>query len=169
MVSVLVVCFFGVVLPMSLLLLFGFSLPKMSRKISLDVRSGVSGFSPLFLWFFSPTSSPFLFLFPFFFLREIAQVVTGHTPTRTLCSCFLFLILSPPQPGLSPCLAVRPFFLAFCQGAILGPRAFWRLLGFSRYCGGLEITRPLLRLFSRTRGGKGASLLLVPVFVFPFS
>ena len=39
--------------------------------------------------------------------------------------------------------------------------------GFSRYLGGLRLLAPLLRPFSRTRGGKGASLLLVPCFVFP--
>ena len=68
-VLVLVVCFFSCCFAYVFALLFGFSLPKMSRKNSLDVRSGVS-------WFFfslplvsSPTSSPFLFLF---FLREKA-------------------------------------------------------------------------------------------------
>ena len=65
--------------------------------------------------------------------------------------------MSPPQPGLSPVLAVRPFFLAFCRGAILGPGRFWDSPGTP------------LRPFFWTRGGKGASLLLVPCFVFPVS
>ena len=64
--------------------------------------------------------------------------------------------MSPPQPGLSPVLAVRPFLLAFCRGAILGPGRFLDSLGTS------------LRPFSRTRGGKGASLLLMLVLLFPF-
>ena len=73
--------FFGAVLPVYCLLIV-FSLPKRSRKNSLDVRSGVLGFFSLFLWFFRRCRRPFGFLF-LFLLREIAQVVTGHTPTRT--------------------------------------------------------------------------------------
>ena len=96
----------------------------------------------------------FRFFFLFLFFREIDQVVTGHTPTRTLCF-FLFLSVSPPHSVCSPVLAVRPFFLAFCRGAILGPGRFLDSLGTS------------LRPFSRTRGGKGVSLLLVLCFVFP--
>ena len=109
-------------------LLFGFPLPKMLRKNSLDVRSCVSGFffSPLLV--FSPMSSPFFFFFSFSFFRETDQVVTGHTPTRTWCF-FLFLSVSPPHSGCSPVLAVRPFFLAFCRGAILGPGRFLDSLG----------------------------------------
>ena len=64
-VGVGLVCF-GVVLPMFLLLLFAFSLPKLSLKNSLDVRSGVFGLSSVLPLFLSPTSS---FLF-FSFLRE---------------------------------------------------------------------------------------------------
>ena len=112
----------------------------MSRKNSLDVRSGVSGFFSLFLWFFRRRRR--LFCFCFFFLREKAQVVTGHTPTRTLCSCSFFLSLSPPQPGLSPVLAVRPFFLAFCRGAILGPVRFGDFLDSLGTWGGLRLLAP---------------------------
>ena len=108
----------------------------------------------LFLFAFL-SSSPFRFLFFVVFFQERKLRANRTHPTRTLCSCF-FLVFVPAAPGLSPVLAVRPFFLAYCRGAILGPGAFWRFLGFSRYCGGLEITRPLLRPFSRTRGGKGA-------------
>ena len=68
-----------------------------------------------------------LFCFVSFFSRETDQVVTGHTPTRT-CVFFLFF-LSPPQLVCSPVLAVRPFLLAFCRGAILGPGRFWILSG----------------------------------------
>ena len=93
----------------------------------------------------------------FFFLRETAQVVTGHTPTRTLCSFSFFLSVSPAAFVCSPVLAVRPFLLVFCRGAILGPGRFLDSLGTS------------LRPFSWTRGGKGVSLLLVLVLFFPFS
>ena len=75
--------------------------------------------------------------------------------------------MSPPQPGLSPVLAVRPFFLAFCRGAILGPGRFGDFLDSFGTWGGSRLRAPLLRPFSRTRGGKGASLLLLPCFVFP--
>ena len=75
--------------------------------------------------------------------------------------------MSPPQPGLSPVLAVHPFFLAFCRGAILGPGRFGDFLDSLGTWGGSSLLAPLLRPFSRTRGGKRASLLLVPVFVFP--
>ena len=100
----------------------------------------------------SPSSSFFLF-----FLRETAQVVTGHTPTRTLCSFSFFLSLSPAAFVCSPVLAVRPFLLVFFRGAILGPGRFLDSLGTS------------LRPVSWTRGGKGVSLLLVLVLFFPFS
>ena len=112
---------FGAVLPMFLHYYLFFSLPKLSQKNSLDVRSGVFGlfFSPP-LVFFRRRRRPFRV----FFLRETAQVVTGHTPTRTLHSCFFFLSVSPPQPGLSPVLAVRPFFSGVLSGCHSGPRAF---------------------------------------------
>ena len=125
-VGVGLVCF-GAVLPMFCLMNCFFPFPKLSRKNSLDVRSGVLGFF-LSSLVFSPMSSSVLF---FVFSRETAQVVTGHTPTRTLCSCSFFLSVSPPQPGLSPVLAVRPFLLAFCRGAILGPGRFLDSLGTS--------------------------------------
>ena len=144
-------------------LLFVFSLPKLSQKNSLDVRSGVFGL------FFSPPLVSFadvVVLFVSFFLRETAQVVTGHTPTRTLHSCFFFLSVSPPQPGLSPVLAVRPFFLAFCRGAILGPGrfcVFWTL----SVLGGAEITRPPSEaLFSDARR-QGCFIASRACFVFP--
>ena len=113
--------FFGAVLPMFLLYYLVFRSRKCLEKILL--MSGL-----VFLGFFLSSFGFFVdvafFCFCFFFLREKAQVVTGHTPTRTLCSCPFFLSLSPAAPGLSPVLAVRPFFLAFCRGAILGPGRF---------------------------------------------
>ena len=98
----------------------------------------------------SPTSS----LFSLFFLRETAQVVTGHTPTRTLCSFFFFLSLSPAAFVCSPVLAVRPFLLAFCRGAILGPVRFWDSPG--------TLLRPVLW----TRGGKGVLVASCALFCF---
>ena len=85
----------------------------MSRKNSLDVRSSVSGFFFSLLLVFSPMSSPF-FVFVFF-LRDKAQVVTGHTPTRTLCCFFLFLFC-PATLVCSPFLAVRPVSWRFFGG-----------------------------------------------------
>ena len=107
--------------------------PENARKNSLHVR--FLFWVPFSLSFRFPSSS---FLF---FLRDTAQVVTGHTPHAPFSSVSLFL--SPPRLFL-PVLAVRPFFLAFCRGAILAPGVL-AFFGFSRNIGGLEITRPLLR------------------------
>ena len=106
--------FFGAVLPMLLLYYSVFRSRKCLEKILLMSGLVFLGFFSLLLWFFSPTSSPFFVFFFFSFLREKAQVVTGHTPTRTLCF-FLFLVFVPPQPGLlcSPVLAVCPSFSRF--------------------------------------------------------
>ena len=73
-----------------------------------------------------PPTSTFLF---FFFSREIAQVVIGHTPTRTLCFFFLFLSVSPPHLGLSPVFGRASFPSGVLSGCHSGPRAFF---GFSR-------------------------------------
>ena len=70
-----------------------------------------------------------LFVFVFFFSREIAQVVIGHTPTRTLCFFFLFLSVSPPHPDLSPVFGRASFPSGVLSGCHSGPRAFF---GFSR-------------------------------------
>ena len=75
-------------------------------------------------------------------------------PTRTLCFCSFFFV--PAAQGLSPVLAVRPFFLAFCRGAILGPGRFF---GFSRDSS---------EAFSWTRSGMGASwCFFLSCVVFP--
>ena len=84
-------------------------------------------------------------LFSFFFKRETAPVVTGHTPTRTLCSFSFFLSLSPAAFVCSPVLAVRPFLLVFCRGAILCPGRFLVSLGTSlRPFFGREVARVFL-------------------------
>ena len=112
--------FFGAVLPM-FLFFFGSSLPKMSRKNSLDVRSGVCGFFSLFLWFFADVVA-FLFLF-FLLKRESLGSNRAHPHTHLGCF-FLFLFLSRRT-----CLFARfgraSRFLAFFRGAILGPARFW--------------------------------------------
>ena len=144
-------------------LVFVLSLPKLSWKNSLDVRYGV-------FWFFP--SPPLVFLADvvvlsvFFFQRDSSGSNRAHPHTHFVF-LFLFLSVFPPQPGSSPVLAVRLFFLAFCQGCHSGPRAIWRFLD-SLGTWGLRLLAPLLRPFSRTRGGKSASSLLVLVLFFPF-
>ena len=105
----------------------------------------------------SPTS-PLFFLFVsfffFFFQRDRSGSHRAHPHTHFVFFV-LFLFVSPPHSVCSPVLAVRPFFLVFWRGAILGPGRFWDSPGTP------------LRPFSRTRGGKGVSLLLVLCFVFP--
>ena len=103
-------------------LLFGFSLPKMARKNSLDVRSGVSGVLSLFLWFFRRRRA-----FLFFFLREKAQVITGHTPTRTWV-VFSCSFSCPAAFVCSPFLAVRPASWCFLGAPFWAPRVFGILL-----------------------------------------
>ena len=71
-----------------------------------------------------------LFLFGFFLSQERKLRLTGHTPHRTRWSC-LFSFCVPATLVYSPVLAVRPFFLAVCRGAILGPGCFVDSLGTS--------------------------------------
>ena len=71
-------------------------------------------------------------LFVFVVFKRESSGLTGHTPHRTVLFFFLFV---PAALGFSTVLAVRPFFLAFCRGAILGPGFFfgfsWNLRGLS--------------------------------------
>ena len=76
-----------------------------------------------------------------FLLRETAQVVTGHTPTRTLCSCSFFLSLSPAATGFISRFGRASFLSRVLSGCHSGP-PFLAIFGFSRYLGGFEITRP---------------------------
>ena len=148
--------FFGAVLPMFLLYVLFFSLPKVFGKILLMSGLVFLGCLLSSLGFFADVVVPLLFclfLFSFSFFREIDQVVTGHTPHTHLCS-FAFSCLCPAAFVCSPVLAVRPFFLAFCRGAILGPGRFWDSPG------------TLLRPFSRTRGGKGVFVCFFLLFLF---
>ena len=146
--------FFGAVLPMFFCFIIWVFAPETDLKNSLVVRSGVSGFffSPPFGFFADVVA--FFVSFSFFFQRDRSGSHRAHPHTHFLFFV-LFLSVSPPHSCCSPVLAVRPFFLAFCRGAILGPGRFLDSLGTS------------LRPFSRTRGGKGVFLLLVPCFVFP--
>ena len=94
--------------------------------------------------------------FFFFFKRDSSGSNRAHPHTH-LVFLFSFLVCVPARIWVYlPFLAVRPFLLAFCRGAILGPGRFSDSLGTS------------LMPFSRTRGGMGASLLLVLVLLFPF-
>ena len=93
-----------------------------------NVRKILFMSGPLFLWVcfslsrFSVVAVFFVFAFVVFFKRD-SSGLTGHTPHCTLWSCF-FPFFVPAAPGLSPALAVSPFLLAFCRGAILGPGRF---------------------------------------------
>ena len=136
-------------------LFFVLSLPKLSWKNSLDVRSGVFFLSS------SGRRSSFLFL-----KRDSSGRNRAH-PHMHFGSCSFFLSVSPPQPGLSPVLACVLSFWRFVGVPFWAPGDL-AIFGFSRYLGGLRLLAPLLRPFSRTRGGKGASLLLVLVLFFPF-
>ena len=157
--------FFGAVLPMFLLYYSVFRSRKCLKKILL--MSGL-----VFLGFFSP---PFgfsrrrrrLFCFFSFFKRESSGSRRAHPHTH-LVFFFLFLVFVPRRNRVYlpfwPCILsfsrfVRVPFWAPCVLAILDSLGTW---------GGLRLLAPLLRPFFWTRGGKGASLLLVPVFVFPF-
>ena len=72
-------------------LLFVFFAPENASKNSLDVRSCIFGFFLSSFGFFRRCRRFFCFFFSFSFFRETDQVVTGHTPTCTLCF-FPFLV-----------------------------------------------------------------------------
>ena len=140
---------FGAVLPMLLLYYLLFRSRNCLEKILL-----MSG-----LVFFGCLRSSFGFFavvvfFSSFFLRETAQVVTGHTPTRTcfVCPCSFYC---PAAFACSPFLAVRPASWCFPWGAILGPTRFWDSPGTP------------LRPFLWTRGGKGVLVASFCCFRFP--
>ena len=110
---------FGAVLPMFLL----YDLVSRSRKC-LEKILLMSGL--VFLVFFF--SLPWFFRRRrVFFLREKAQVVTGHTPTRTWVafSCSFFC---PAALVCSPFLAVRPASWRFFGVPFWAPRVFGILL-----------------------------------------
>ena len=100
--------------------LFVFFAPETVLKNSLDVRFGVFGLSSFFLWFFRRRRR-------LFFLRETAQVVTGHTPRRTLCF-FPCSFCCPAALVCSPFLAVRPASWCFLGVPFWAPRVFGILL-----------------------------------------
>ena len=142
--------FFGAVLPMFLLYCLVFRSRKCLEKILL--MSGL-----VFLGFFLSSFGFFVdvALFFFSFSREKAQVVTGHTPTRT-CVAFSCSFFVPPH------LFVRPFWpCVLLLGVFLGV-PFWapRVFGI------------LLVLFWGPFSGREAARVfwsfLSVVFVFPF-
>ena len=90
------------------------------KKFSSCQVCCVWGFCSLSLSLVLCFSAVVVFLFFVVFKRE-SSGLTGHTPPRTVLVLFFFV---PAALGFSPVLAVRPFFLAFCRGAILGPGRF---------------------------------------------
>ena len=89
-----------------------------------------------------------LFVFVLLFFKRESSGLTGHTPHAPCV--FVPFSLSPAAHGLAPVLAVRPFFLAFCRGAILGPGRF------------LDSPGTPLRLFL----GREAAWVLLVIFLF---
>ena len=144
-VGVCLACF-GAVLPMFLLDYLLFRSRNCREKILL--MSGLV-FLGFLLSSFGCLADVVVFLF---FFRETAQVVTGHTPTRT-CFAFSFSVFCVPPRLFLPVLAVRPASWRF-SGCHSGPRAF---LGFS-----LDLLRP----FSWDARRQGFSVLLLPCFSF---
>ena len=103
-----------------------FFAPETVLKNSLDVRSGVFGLSSFFLGCFADV----VVFLSSFFLRETAQVVTGHTPTRTLCFFFSFSFLCPRRIRVYrpfwPCV---PSCWRFVGVPFWAPGVFWILSG----------------------------------------
>ena len=96
----------------------------------------------------------------FSFLRDKAQVVTGHPHTHLFLSVFV-LFFVPPR------LVFRLFWacvllLGVFSGCHFGPRAF---LGFSWNLRGLSSLAPSEARFW-TRGGKGVSVFFARGFCF---
>ena len=83
-------------------------------------------FSLLF-WFFCRRRR----FFVFFFKRDRSGSHRAHPHTHFVFFFCPFLVCVPAAFCCSPVLAVRPFFLAFCRGAILGPGRFLDSLGTS--------------------------------------
>ena len=98
-------------------LFFGVSLPKLFEKILFMSGLVFSGFVLSSLGFF-------VVVFVVFFLRDIAQVVTGHPRTRT-CFSGSLSFLCPAAVVCSARFGRASRFLAFFRGAILGPGRFW--------------------------------------------
>ena len=113
-------CVFWWVFAIVFALFFGVSLPKLFGKILLMSGLVFSGFVLSSLGFFRRRR----FRFPFFFSRDIDQVVTGHPRTRT-CFSGSFSFLCPAAFVCSARFGRASRFLAFFRGAILGPGRFW--------------------------------------------
>ena len=142
--------FFDRVLPRFLF----YSLVFRSRKCPVKILF----MSGLLFWGLFVLSLSLVFrrrrLFVFVVFQKERKLRPNRTHPTLHCLVLFFSFLVPAALGLSPVLAVRPFFLAFCRCAILGPKRFW-------------IPGAPLRLFL---GRKAAWVLVVNlsvVFVFP--
>ena len=140
--------------------IFGGSLPKLSGKNSLVVRSGVSSGSFSFPLVFSPTS----FFAVFFFLRDKDQVVTGHPFTRTCFVVPLFFFVSRRFSLFRPFWPCVPLLGVFSGVPFWAPGGFGILLELM----GLELVRsPLPRPFSWDARRQGFCVFLLPCFSCP--
>ena len=106
--------------------------PETVRNILLMSGLPFFGFVLPFLGF--PLSS-------FLFLRDTAQVVTGHAPDSPFWSVFFFLVLSKPRLAYHPFWPCVPSFSRFV-GCHAGPWGSLRFVGFSRYLGGWRLLAP---------------------------
>ena len=147
-VSWLVLCFSIAFCLGFCFILWFFAPENVSEKFSSCQICCFGGF--VLLRFGFPSSSPFCF----FQERKLRAQDTPHT---ALCVLVRFSFFVPAAPGLSPVLAVRPFFSRFVGVPFWAPGGL-AFFGFSRYCRGLEITRPLLRPFL---GREAARVLVV--------
>ena len=154
-----VFCFFSMVFCLGFCFIFFVSRSRKCTKILLhDVRSSLLGsFSLSLSLSFRFCSDVALYI--------VSQVVTGRTPHAFFWSVS-FSLFCPRRACLSPFLAVRPSFLAFCRGAFLDPVCFGFFVGFSRYFGALRLLAPSEALFW-TRGGKGVLVDSFCCFCFP--
>ena len=142
-VVVLVLCFL-VGFCLCFCFIFGVSLPKLSGKNSIDVRSGVFLGSVSFGFF-----ADVVFCFVFFFKRQRSG--SSRTPPRTHLFFWFFSFCVPPLLSVPPVLAVRPASWRFAGVPFWAPGVFGILLGPSEafFLGREAATHT----FSRMTGG----------------
>ena len=128
--------FFGAVLPMFLFYFLFFRSRNCLGKILLMSGLVFWGSFSLLLWFFSPTSSSFLF----FFERDSSGSNRAHPHTH-LFRLFPFPCFCPRRACYRPFWPCVPSFSRFVGVPFWAPGVL-AFFGFSRNIGGLEITRP---------------------------